>query len=168
MTESLVGRDTVTSPRSRARPALVAGDIAALALFAPLGLVSHDEGITAAALARNAGPVVVGWLAASMLLQTYAVAGGTARGRTVATWAVGVTAGVVVRGFLLGRSLGESQVTFLLVTLSVTGVLLAAWRLLWVRLSRRPAGSEQRRPSRPKRGRTRGLDQDSGMTGSKT
>jgi hypothetical protein len=140
MTESLVGENAVTSVRSRARPTLVVGDIAALALFAPLGLMSHEEGITAAAVLRNAGPIVVGWLAASLLLRTYAVGGGTARGRTIATWAAGVSAGVVLRGVLLGRSLGESQVTFLLVTLIVTGTLLAAWRLLWARLSRRADG----------------------------
>ena len=137
MIESVFRRDSVTAPRARSRPTLVIGDIAALCLFAPLGLLSHDEGITAAAVARNAGPIVVGWLAASVLLQTYAVGGGTARRRTVATWAVGVTAGVVLRGILLGRSVGEAQVAFLLVTLSVTGVLLGAWRLLWARLARR-------------------------------
>lgn len=163
MIEPRLRESDATSARARAHPALVVGDVAALALFAPLGLVSHDEGITAAAVARNAGPLVVGWLAASLLLRTYGVAGGDARGRTIATWAVGVTAGVVLRGILLGRTLGESQVTFLLVTLTVTGVLLAAWRLVWAHLSRRrpvlaSADAHDRRAA----------DQDSGMTGSTT
>jgi hypothetical protein len=115
-----------TEQRTRLRPwQLAVGDAVAVASFAPLGLLSHDEGITAAGLARNALPVTIGFLAAAALLGTYRRPGG----RTlVPAWALGVTAGVLVRAAILGHGYGAKTFTFLAVTLVVTGLLLLAWR----------------------------------------
>lgn len=104
---------------------LALGDVVAVALFAPIGLVSHDEGISLAGLARNALPVALGFLAAALLVGTYRRPGL----RTLAAaWALGVTAGVLIRAAILGHGYGKTTFTFLAVTLVVTGLLLAAWR----------------------------------------
>jgi hypothetical protein len=101
------------------------GDTVAVALFAPIGLLSHDEGITAAGLARNALPVTVGFLAAALVVGTYRRPGW----RTlVPAWALGVSAGVLARAAILGHGYGRTTFTFLAVTLVVTGLLLLAWR----------------------------------------
>jgi hypothetical protein len=114
---------------------LAVGDVAAVALFAPIGLLSHDEGITLAGLARNAVPVALGYLAAALVVGTYRRPGW----RTlVPAWALGVTAGVMVRAAIIGHGYGRTTFTFLAVTLVVTGLLLAAWRglaALWARRS---------------------------------
>jgi hypothetical protein len=109
----------------RAPWALVLGDVVAVALFAPLGLLSHEEGITLAGLARNAGPVTAGFLAAAVLVGTY-------RRPSLSTlfpaWALGVSAGVLARAAILGQGYGRRTITFLGVTLVVTLALLLAWR----------------------------------------
>jgi hypothetical protein len=104
---------------------LAVGDVIAVSLFAPIGLLSHDEGITLAGLARNVLPIAIGFLAAALLVGTWRRPGW----RTlVPAWALGVTAGVLVRAAILGHGYGKTTFTFLTVTLAVTGVLLAAWR----------------------------------------
>jgi hypothetical protein len=97
----------------------------AIALFAPLGLLSHDEGVTLSGLARNAGPVTVGFLAAALIVGTYRRPG---LGSLLPAWALGVTAGVFARAAILGHGYGRTTFTFLAVTLAVTLVLLLAWR----------------------------------------
>jgi hypothetical protein len=136
--QSALASTLMTAPWKAGYAARMAGDAVALALFAPLGLVSHREGITLLGIGRNAGPLLLGWFLAAGLLRTYSIGG---RGRTVATWLLGVTAGVVLRGVLLDRSLGEGQVAFLLVSLAVTGALLGAWRGM---LSRSASGAPPR------------------------
>lgn len=119
---------------------LVAGDVIALALFAPIGLLSHDEGITLAGISRNAGPIVGGWLIVAVVARAYVR---RSPRRTVVSWAAGVSLGVVVRGVLLDRPLGAGYVTFWGVTLAVTGIFLGLWRLLHAR------GGARRVVSRP-------------------
>lgn len=113
---------------------LALGDVIAISLFAPIGLISHDKGITLEGLARNALPVGAGFLAAALLLGVY-------RRRSLASlaaaWALGVTAGVFVRAAILGHGYGRTTFTFLIVTLIVTGLLLAIWRCLLALLTRR-------------------------------
>jgi len=104
---------------------LALGDAVAVALFAPLGLLSHDEGVTLSGLARNAGPVTVGFLAAALVVGSYRRPG---LGSLLPAWALGVTAGVLARATILGHGYGRTTFTFLAVTLAVTLVLLLAWR----------------------------------------
>jgi hypothetical protein len=116
---------------------LAVGDVVAVALFAPIGLVSHHEGITAAGLARNALPIALGFLAAGLLFGTWRAPGWR---RLVPAWFVGVAAGVLVRAAILGHGYGRTTFTFMAVTLVVTGLLLLAWRGLVALLARRRAG----------------------------
>jgi hypothetical protein len=114
---------------------LAVGDVVAVSLFAPIGLLSHDEGITLNGLARNVLPVAIGFLAAALLVGTYRRPGWRS---LVPAWALGVTAGVLFRAAVLGHGYGTTTFTFLTVTLVVTGVLLAAWRAgVWFAASRR-------------------------------
>jgi hypothetical protein len=113
---------------SRLSPgALATGDAVAVSLFAVAGLLSHDEGITVAGIARNALPVLAGYLGAALLVGTYRRTG---LGTLLAAWATGVPAGVLLRALVLGRDLDSDQLAFGLVTMAATLVLLLAWRLL--------------------------------------
>ncbi|MFL5799872.1 MAG: DUF3054 domain-containing protein [Actinomycetota bacterium] len=112
--------------RASLRPwQLAVGDAVAVALFAPLGLLSHDEGVTLSGLARNAGPVTIGFLAAALVVGAYRRPG---LGTLFPAWALGVTAGVLARAAILGHGYGAKTFTFLAVTLAVTLVLLLVWR----------------------------------------
>jgi hypothetical protein len=104
---------------------LAVGDVIAVSLFAPIGLLSHDEGITLAGLARNVLPVAIGFIAAALLVGTWRRPGWKT---LVPAWLLGITAGVFVRAAILGHGYGKTTFTFLAVTLVVTGLLLAAWR----------------------------------------
>jgi hypothetical protein len=117
---------------------LALGDAVALTLFAVIGLFSHGEGLAPAGLARNALPILGGWFGAAALLWLYSRGGVL---RFVLTWSIGVTAGVILRGVILGRSLGGAEVTFWAVTMAVTLALVAAWRLVAWRLLARPLSS---------------------------
>jgi uncharacterized membrane protein YjjP (DUF1212 family) len=105
---------------------LVVGDCAALVVFALVGLASHDKGMGASDLARDAVPVVAGWLIAAGMFDLYRRGG---RLRFLRTWFVGITGGTIVRGLVLHRNVaGVRYLTFLLVSLIVTLVFLLAWR----------------------------------------
>jgi peptidoglycan/LPS O-acetylase OafA/YrhL len=119
---------------SRHARLLAAGDVSALLAFAVLGLLSHDGEVTVAGLARDFVPVAAGFGAAAALFPTYRRPG---LRTLLPAWAVGVTAGVVVRGLALGREPSGSQLAFLAVTLVVTLVLLLAWRGLESIVARR-------------------------------
>jgi len=122
---------------TRLRPwQLALGDVVAVALFAPLGLASHHEGVTAAGLARNALPIALGFLAAGLLFGTWRRPGWR---RLAGAWLVGVAAGVLVRAAVLGHGFGRTTFTFMAVTLVVTGPLLLAWRGLLALVRRRTA-----------------------------
>jgi hypothetical protein len=128
---------------------LALGDGIALTLFAVFGLLRHQEGLAVGGVARNAGPILVGWYATALALGLYRRPG---RRRLVATWAIGVSAGVVIRALILGRSADASALAFWAVTLAVTLVLLSAWRLTARALSLRSPGTS---PSRPASGSSR-------------
>jgi Protein of unknown function (DUF3054) len=134
----------VTKTRTRNVPSavLVVGDAAVFVLWAALGLAHHAEGITVAGLGRNAGYVALGWFAAAVALRTY-----TRRGvaRFLATWAGGVTLGVVIRWIALRRPVNGDEFAFLFVTLVVTLVLLLAWRA--AALMMRPRSRGELRPA---------------------
>ena len=96
---------------------LALSDTAALVLFTVFGLLSHDGAVSAAGLARDALPLLVGWFAAALLFRTY-------RARSVRTlllaWIVGVPLGVALRALVLGRALEGRQAAFLAVALTFT------------------------------------------------
>lgn len=114
-------------PRFGSIAPLAAGDAAAIVLFAVIGLINHDEGITAAGLARNALPIIGVWFAIAPLVGTYARPGFATM---VATWAIAVPLGVAIRAVWLHRSASSKQAAFGIVTLIVTFVFLSAWRLI--------------------------------------
>ena len=97
------------------RPAvLAASDAAAIVAFVTVGLVSHKHGITATGYAHDALPFLGAWFGAALLFRTYASGGSR---RLLATWAVAVPVGVLIRGIVLGRSLDADQLEFLGVAL---------------------------------------------------
>ena len=124
-------RLTVIPPRPPG--ALALSDAAALVLFAVVGLVSHDGGVSAAGLARDALPLLAGWFAAALLFRTY-------RRRSLRTlllaWAVGVPLGVVLRALVLGRAFDGREATFLAVSLVFTLLFVLALRLALAQLRR--------------------------------
>jgi hypothetical protein len=109
----------------RLRPAIA--DALAILVFVTIGLLSHHGGVSLAGYARDALPFLGGWFAAAALFHLYTRRG---RWRLVATWAVGVPAGVLVRALVLGRHLGSKEAAFLVVSLVTVGVLVVAVRLL--------------------------------------
>lgn len=112
------------------------GDLAALLAFALIGLASHDGEITLAGLARDWLPIAGCYAAAALGLRAWTQPGVA---RLLGAWAIGVTAGVIVRGIVLGRDPGVAQLQFLGVTLTVTLVLLTIWRALEATAHRRRA-----------------------------
>jgi len=125
-TDSTARLDRAPSRRGLPPVALAIGDAAVLILWAVLGLIRHTEGVTLAGLARNAGPILIGWFSAAGVLGTYTRH--RAPLRTVLTWSIGISAGVVLRAVLLHRAWNGDEWAFFGVTLAVTGLLLAAWR----------------------------------------
>jgi hypothetical protein len=119
------------------------GDACAFALFVLLGLRSHDEGVTLEGFARSFVPLAGGWFLAAMAFRTYRRPGPITFLRT---WLIGVSAGVLVRSVWLGHPTGVDLLTFWLVTLAVTLVLLLMWRWAAGRLGR---GRRRRWSARP-------------------
>jgi DUF3054 family protein len=115
--------------RSRFKPIamLAAGDAAAFVLFAVIGLINHDEGITVAGLARNALPIIGVWFVVAPFVGTYSRPGFATM---VATWAIAVPCGVAIRAVWLHRSASSKQIAFGIVALLSTLVLLSAWRAI--------------------------------------
>jgi hypothetical protein len=121
------------APDRRTLPAwvLAVGDTAAIVLFAVVGLINHDEGITAAGLARNVLPILGVWFAISPFTGVYKRPGFSTM---ILTWAIAVPVGVAIRAVALHRAADEHQVAFAIVTLLVTLVFLSAWRAVASRL----------------------------------
>jgi len=109
--------------RSRVWPA---ADAAALVAFAVVGLLSHHGTVTAAGLAHDALPLLAGWFAAALVFRLYTR---PSVSRLLATWACGVTAGVVLRALVLGRTLNGHEAAFLGVALAFTLLFVVVLRL---------------------------------------
>lgn len=105
--------------------ALAACDAAAIVVFVSIGLLAHHRGLTVGGYARDTVPLAAGWFGAAALLRPYTRPGA---GRLAATWLVGVTAGVLVRALILGRSLDGGEAAFLGVCLGVIGALVLLTR----------------------------------------
>ena len=93
---------------------LALSDAVAIVLFATLGQLSHDGGLSVAGYARDALPLLIAWFAAAALLGTYRKPD---RRTFLLTWALGVTAAVAVRAAILGRHLGGKELAFLITSL---------------------------------------------------
>jgi hypothetical protein len=117
------------SPRS-----LLIGDAIAVALFAVIGLATHDEGITAGGVARNALPILAAWFVVAAFAGTYARPG---LRTMLITWGIAVPVGVVIRAIVLSRPADGSQIVFAIVTMTVTLVLLLGWRSIAAMVSGR-------------------------------
>lgn len=92
-------------------------DAIALVAFAVVGLLSHRGTVTAPGLARDALPLLGGWFAAALVFRLYRRPSPT---RLLATWACGITAGVLVRALVLGHALDGHEAAFLAVALAFT------------------------------------------------
>src|SRR5580765_6266343 len=96
------------------RPALLAtSDAVAIVAFVTIGLISHD-GISASGYLQTALPMLAAWFAVAALFHTYRDDGIR---RVLATWAVAIPLGVLIRGLVLARSPDGDQLAFLIVTL---------------------------------------------------
>lgn len=103
----------------------VAGTIA-IVLFATIGQLSHDGGLSLGDYAADVLPLLACWLAAAWWTR-----------RFVPTWLLGVTAGVVLRMLILGHE-RWSELAFWLVALVFNGAVAAVVSLAW-RRAYRPA-----------------------------
>jgi len=139
---------TPTDAKRRTLPAwiLAAGDTAAIVLFAVVGLLNHEEGITGAGLARNVVPILGVWFAIAPFTGVYNRPGFRPM---ILTWAIAVPVGVAIRAVALHRAADEHQVAFAIVALLVTLVFLSAWRALASRVRWVAIGRAARPRSRP-------------------
>src|SRR5262245_10445121 len=105
----------VIRPATSTSPALLAAtDALAILDFVTVGLLSHDDALTASGYARDALPLLAGWFGAAAFFHPYRAL--TTR-RLLATWVVGIPVGIVIRGIALGRSPDGDQLAFLIVAL---------------------------------------------------
>ena len=112
---------------------LAVADALALVAFVTVGLLSHDHALSAGGYARDALPLLAGWFGAATLFGLYR---GSGRWALVATWAVGVPLGVLIRAIVLGRSPDGDEAAFLGVALVFTGLFVLAFRTVTRRTAR--------------------------------
>lgn len=105
------------------------GDLFVLILFASIGRASHEEGLTVLGIVETAAPFVLGWFVATPFMGAYRDEAIEAPKRavllTARTWIVGIPLGLLFRAIYLRR---EIPVSFAIVTLLTTLVLLSLWR----------------------------------------
>ncbi len=108
-------------------PPLAAGaDAAAIVVLTLIGLLSHHGALNGRGFARDAVPLLAGWFAAALLVRLYTR---PALRRLVATWLLGITAGVAIRAAILGRTHPGKEAAFLGVALAFTAVFVLVARL---------------------------------------
>ena len=86
---------------------------AAVLVFATIGQLSHEGGVSAGGYAADVLPLLACWLAAAWRTR-----------RFVPTWLLGVTGGVAIRMVVLGHY-RWSELSFLAVALAFVGALAA-------------------------------------------
>jgi hypothetical protein len=118
--------------RPRTQRWQAACDAAAIVVFVSIGLLAHHRGLSLRGYARDTLPLAGGWFAAAWLFGLYRSPGPLP---LLATWALGISAGVLVRALVLGRRLDGSEAAFLGVCLVTIGALDLALRAA-LRLSR--------------------------------
>jgi hypothetical protein len=115
------------------RPLLPLADAMGILVFATVGLLMHDHSLSLTGYARDALPVLGGWFAAALAFGAYR----RPSWRTlVATWLVGVPAGVLVRALVLGRDFDGDQAVFLGIALAFTLLFVLACRAALAAASR--------------------------------
>ena len=124
------------TPRARLTLAL---DLSALVLFVVAGMRNHRTGTAAEIFLRNAVPVIVAWLVASITWRTYRPP--VLKG-LVLTWLTAVPVGLLVRTWWVGSPSGTRIAVFLGVGLAFTGVFLLGARVIAVVMGRRSASRE--------------------------
>jgi hypothetical protein len=117
-------------------------DVGALLLFVAAGIRSHHEAGALDTFLRNAIPLVVSWLAFSLILKTYRRLGFQTLWRT---WLVAVPVALVVRSVWVGSPTGTAFLTFLLVGMSFTALFLVMGRGLVVLITGRGYPQRDRR-----------------------
>lgn len=143
--ETALRAKSSTKTEQHALPAwaLAAGDAAAIALFAVIGLANHKEGITASGLARNVLPILGAWVVVAPIMGTYR---NPSPRSMLMTWIIAVPVGVAIRAIVLHREADGSQVVFGIITLITTGLLLLGWRGVAALATRRERGALRRKP----------------------
>ena len=111
----------------RSPAALAATDLAALALFATVGLLSHRGVLSATGYARDLLPVAGAWALVALALGTYRRPSAP---RLLATWALGVPLGIAIRAAALDRFFDGKEAAFLGVALAFTGLFVAGARFV--------------------------------------
>lgn len=109
---------------------LVAGDVAALLLFAAIGRGNHGEGLFITDVLLTAAPFMLGWFLSSGVTGIFGDdARGSKAGPAAITaakgWALGMPTGLILRGISNGQ---VSPKSFAIVTMVATGVFLIGWR----------------------------------------
>lgn len=102
----------------------VATDLAALALFVTIGLLNHHGHVSAGGYAHDLIPIGGCWLVAGGAFNLYKRPSWRA---LLATWVVGVTAGILVRALVLWKLDGGDAV-FLAVALCFTLLFVLVFR----------------------------------------
>jgi hypothetical protein len=119
-----MSRSTRTAA-SRGVLALRAVDLAALAAFVVVGVMTHDHGLPVASIARVGLPLAVAWMLATALVGTYR----RLDVRTLLTaWALAVPPAVAIRTAIVGGPWGERFLSFLGVALAFTLLFLLVGR----------------------------------------
>ena len=102
----------------------VAADLLALFAFVTVGLFNHHGGVSTTGYARDIPPIAACWLIAAGAFDLYKR---PSRRALLATWLVGVTAGVLVRALVRWRLDGGDAV-FLPVALCFSLLFVLAFR----------------------------------------
>jgi hypothetical protein len=128
----------------RLRTAAPAIDLAFLALFVLLGRGRHEINGGAAWFLGVLWPIALGWFAAALVTKLY-TSPSRPWARLTATWALGMTLALVVRGLALGR---QPVSTFALVLYAFVALEMFGWRAIARLITRsRPARPMGARPS---------------------
>jgi hypothetical protein len=93
---------------------LALAGVVAIVVFATIGQLSHDGGVSWGGYAADTLPFACAWLAATWWT-----------GRFLPTWLLGVTAGVAIRAAILGHY-RWSELSFLAVALVFVGAVAGA------------------------------------------
>jgi hypothetical protein len=110
---------------------LIAGDIAALAAFGAVGLVSHDEAVTAGVVARVMLPFPLAWLLVAALAGAFsarAVDGRYPVASVLLAWAAAGALGMAGRALVFDRALFSA---FFVIGIAGGGLFLGAWRAIY-------------------------------------
>lgn len=115
------------------RPALAAGDLGSLLVFASIGRSNHGEALDLGSVLYTALPFIIGWVALSPFLGAYTRQATASQGEVAAgllpAWIVGISTGLALRGFLKGDI---PPTPFILVSFAATFTLLFLWRCLFI------------------------------------